>query len=72
MQKGDIVQIIDIRHDWYPCLLIVEEDKDWGILGYIAIPQRDEINMTVTANAYIRVEKSKISEPLGKANVIAE
>jgi len=65
MKKGDIVQITDKEHHWYPCLLIISEVKDWGIVGYVAIPQRFGVD-TSTANAYIRIEKHKISKPLGK------
>ena len=38
---GDIVQIIDEKNPWFPCLLIVTEVKKWGIQGYVKTPKHD-------------------------------
>jgi hypothetical protein len=50
---GDIVQITDESHHWYPCLIIVTEVKSWGIQGYITIPSNDN---NPNGNAFIRLK----------------
>jgi hypothetical protein len=66
VKSGDIVQITNDKHSWYPCLIIVSEVKSWGIQGYITIPA----NNNACGNAYIRLE-SKDFEIVGYANILA-
>lgn len=42
MKKGDIVQIIDEKHPWFPCLLIVDEVKSWGVQAACLIPNSNK------------------------------
>ena len=63
IKKNDIVQITDENDNWYPCLLIVDEVKSWGIQGYLTIPGPDK------GNAYYRVSNGKF-EKVGKANIV--
>ena len=65
-EKGDIIQITDEDNKWYPCLLIVDEVKSWGVQAYITIPRVDGVG-----NAYGRVEYGKF-EKVGKASLVAE
>jgi len=58
---GDIVQITDEEHPWYPCLVIVDEPRSWGIQGYLTIPLKGE--------AYIRLTDKQI-EICGKAKIV--
>lgn len=37
-EAGDIVQITDIAHPWFPCILIVLEVKRWGLLAHLFVP----------------------------------
>lgn len=37
-ERGDIVQITDPEHPWYPCLLIVGEVKSWGVQACVLSP----------------------------------
>jgi len=39
---GDIVEINQISHAWYGCLLVVDETKSWGIKAHAVIPQRND------------------------------
>jgi len=39
LKKGDIVQIEDAKHPWYPALLIVDEVKHWGVQACCFIPE---------------------------------
>jgi hypothetical protein len=50
IKEGDIVQITNSAHRWFPCLIIVTEVKTWGIQGYITIPNGEE-----TGNAFVRI-----------------
>ena len=68
MNKGDIVQIVDPMHHWYPCLIIVDEVKAWGIQGYMSVV--GEGNRT-SGEAYIRLEANQF-EKVGTALVIRE
>lgn len=54
---GDIVQISP-GHDWAGVLLVVEEIRSWGVLGYCAVPTK--------GLAYVRVEFKHIT-PVGRA-----
>lgn len=54
IKKGDIVQITNESHDWYPCLIIVDEITSFGIQGYITIPTNDTES---NGNAFIRLKK---------------
>lgn len=66
MNPGDIVQIINEKHHWYPCLVIVSEVKSWGVQGYLTIPQDNSGNV---ANAYIRLTNEDILI-VGKAAIV--
>lgn len=37
-KPGDIVQANPEVSRWGPCLVVVEEVRDWGIVGYTEIP----------------------------------
>ncbi len=36
--KNDIIQITDESHPWFPALLIVDEERGWGVLATCLIP----------------------------------
>lgn len=38
-QTGDIIQVTDEDHAWFPALLIVSEVKEWGVIAYAIIPK---------------------------------
>ena len=64
--KNDIVQIVDEKHHWYPCLIIVTEPKPWGVQGYLSIPQDNAGNVS---SAFIRLNNDQI-ELVGSANIV--
>lgn len=33
METGNIIQIIDEEHHWFPCLLVVNEIKSFGVMA---------------------------------------
>jgi len=68
IKENDIVQIIDEKHHWFPCLIIVDEIKKWGIQGYITLPTNKE---EPNSDAYIRLENNKY-EIVGHAVIVSK
>jgi len=68
MREGDIVQITDDTHHWFPALIIVTDLKGWGVMGYTLVVTNDE---SPNGQAYIRI-KNEQYEPVGRALVVAE
>jgi hypothetical protein len=66
MEPGDIVQITDIKHPWFPSLLIVSEEKGWGVQAVCFIPQSNKINEV--GHAYNRLKHEQIIK-VGRAIV---
>ncbi len=62
VEAGEIVQITNEEHRWYPCLVVVSEPKSFGCQGYVTIPKNDD---QPNDNAYIRLEHSDY-ETVGK------
>lgn len=63
---GHIIQITNPDHHWFASLLVVEEEKSWGVMAYVHIPANDG---TSGGDAYIRVE-NKDYEIVGKAIIV--
>ena len=40
--QGDIIQILDKKHPWFPCLLIVGEVKSWGVQACALVPTTND------------------------------
>lgn len=59
MEKGDIVQITSETHHWFPCLIVVDEVKAWGIQGYALVPQDRGIP---AAQAFIRLNSGEFEK----------
>lgn len=38
LNLGDVIQVINPDHDWYACLLIVDEIKEWGVQAGMKTP----------------------------------
>jgi len=69
VKKGSIVQIIDEKHSWYPCLLIVDEVKTWGVQAVAIIPQSNDGSAPVS-RAWNRLNYEQIKE-VGLAEIIS-
>jgi len=70
LEVGDIVQITDEKHHWFPCLIIVSEPKGFGCQGYITIPSNDREEPN--GNAYIRLKHEEFELIGAKAVLRAE
>lgn len=66
-ENGDIVQITDESHPWFPCLLIVDEVKNWGVQAYAIVPKSND-NSELPAQAFNRLSFD-IIEKVGHASV---
>lgn len=64
---GDVIQITDTPHPWFPCLLIVEEVKPWGVLAFVLMPLAND-GSKPPGGAYNRLETGSF-EVIGQAKV---
>tara|TARA_R110000737_G_scaffold340221_1_gene362856 strand:- start:331 stop:546 length:216 start_codon:yes stop_codon:yes gene_type:complete len=51
---GDIIQITNLEHPWFPALMIVDEVKTFGCQAYAHLPSSDGNNFK--GQAYLRLE----------------
>ena len=58
---GDIMQITDPHHPWFPCLLIVTEVGIGWVLGYVGIPMSMNGRISPSA-AFNRVRDEQITK----------
>lgn len=65
IQTGDIIQITNKEHNWFPCLLIVDEVKSWGCTAYALIPNPQ----SSTGQAFNRI-KAEDYEKVGTAHIV--
>ncbi len=54
VRQGDIVQVTNHQHHWYPALLIVDEVKSWGVQAMLLTPE-DNTGTKPIRQAYIRL-----------------
>ena len=69
IQRGDVLQIVDDKHHWYPALVIVDEVKSFGCQAYMI---HVTSNRTDKPNplAYIRLKDIEY-EKIGEAVILA-
>jgi hypothetical protein len=67
-QAGDIVQITNESHHWFPALVVVSEPKKWGVVAYLPV-----VDNTPEPNglAYIRLKNEDI-ELVGSAVIVTK
>lgn len=68
LAQGDIVQITNDQHHWFPCLIVVSEPKSFGCQGYLCIPEN---NTGDVGQAFIRLNHDDF-EQVGQAVVVAQ
>mgnify|MGYP001577521367 CR=1 FL=1 len=66
MNSGDVIQITNEDHHWFPCLLIIDEVKSWGVQAFVIIPNNER--NTPNATAYIRLSYADF-EVIGPATL---
>ena len=65
IEQGDIVQITEETHHWFPALVIVSEPRGWGCIGYLISVTSNDAKVKNNP-AYIRLDKSTY-EKVGRA-----
>ena len=68
ISKGDVVQITNTDHHWFPALIVVSEVKSFGCQGYATVPDGGN---KMAGTAYIRLE-TKDFERVGQAVIVVE
>ena len=68
-RPGDIIQIIDEAHAWFPCLAIVTEPKSFGCQACVLAPRSNDENNV--AQAYFRPRFGQFVV-VGQAMVVPE
>lgn len=66
LESGDIIQITDETHHWFPVIAVVDEPKAWGCLAYVLTPTGNEPGSRA-ATAYIRLKSDQFERTGGKA-----
>ncbi len=51
VHPGDIVQITDPAHKWFPALVVISEPRSWGAQGFVFVVKND----AKAGEAYIRL-----------------
>ena len=57
IEEGDLVQIIDQEHSWFPCVLMVDEVKDWGVQACVIIPNSNGVSRAYNRLKYDQIKK---------------
>ena len=71
INKGDIVQITDENHHWFPALIVVSEVKGFGCQGYAMVPDESaEQGNNLGGRAYIRLNENTY-EKVGHAVLVS-
>ena len=72
VKEGDVIQITEPSHPWYPALLIVDEVKTWGVqAGCIGIVSNSNADAASTSTAYNRLKNGDF-EVVGSAILVPE
>ena len=67
VERGDIVQIIDESHPWFPALIVVDEPSSYGCQGYtLIVDNTPDLNK----RALVRLNAEQY-EKVGKAALVA-
>lgn len=53
-KEGQVIQITDEKHSWYPSLLIVKDAYKWGVQAYVIIPKSND-GSEAPSMAFIRL-----------------
>lgn len=64
IKRGDVIQIINQDHEWYPCFLMVNEVNARTVLAFLLFPSDDGVKQAYMPLAFEEFEK------IGTASVI--
>jgi hypothetical protein len=67
---GDIVQITNEDHPWFPAILVVDEGKKWGVQAYVIVPESNDGSHPCTL-AFTRLKNEGIQK-VGELGIVVE
>lgn len=67
VENGNVIQVTNPTHQWFPVLMIVEELKGWGVMAYHMVCSNGE---EPNGQAYIRIP-SEDFEVCGDAIIVS-
>lgn len=67
---GDLIQITNPEHTWYPAVLVVDEATSWGVRAYAIVPKGNNTPQS-TVRAFNRLETADFAT-VGRAEVMVE
>lgn len=70
LELGDIVQIVDKNHHWFPALITVTEPKSFGCKGYMIVVKSNDPD-DPNPQAYVRLNHEHFKK-VGHAVIIME
>jgi len=70
IKPGDVVQITNPEHPWFPALLVVSEIKSFGVQGYAIAPIDNDPNVP-NGQSYNRLKAADYVY-VGEATIITE
>jgi hypothetical protein len=66
-QAGDIVQITDENHPWFPCLAVVKTTRSHDVKAYVTIPVNGDVP-NGNASVQLRYDQCQV---VGRAAIVA-
>ena len=60
--KGSLIQVNEKNHDWFGCVMIVDEVKSWGVQAYLKIPCRGNAFLRLNWDEFVLLEDKAIFE----------
>lgn len=60
--KGSLIQVNEKIHDWFGCVMIVDEVKSWGVQAYLKIPCRGNAFLRLNWDEFVLLEDKAIFE----------
>ena len=60
--KGTLIQVNEKIDDWFGCVMIVDEVKNWGVQAYLKIPCRGNAFLRLNWDEFVLLENKAIFE----------
>lgn len=60
--KGTLIQVNEKIDDWFGCVMIVDEVKNWGVQAYLKIPCRGNAFLRLNWDEFVLLEDKAIFE----------
>ncbi len=68
--KGALIQVNEKNDDWFGCVMIVDEVKNWGVQAYLRIPCRGNAFLRLNWDEFELLEDKAVFEIGDESEVI--